>query len=191
MRQFISTHFWDICLIGTLLSILWTSIYIYIYKLKKKKKKTFLILPSFKFKTKPFIWEVQAFPFTFTQYVQIQIHKESTKTFIVLLHRSYGISSLPSLRFSGYCLVGAVHFLAWWRGWFGRHQNNKIWKSIPHCLMWWIWRERNAKIFEGCKWTVFDLKLYLLGTLFDWMTASRCISFSNFLEFLDHCNFKD
>ena len=34
-----------------------------------------------------------------------------------------------------------------WQGSMGRHQNLVIWKAIPHCLMWCIWRERNARIF--------------------------------------------
>jgi hypothetical protein len=31
-----------------------------------------------------------------------------------------------------------------WQGKFGWHQNITIWKAIPHCLMWCLWRERNA-----------------------------------------------
>jgi hypothetical protein len=32
-----------------------------------------------------------------------------------------------------------------WYGSVGRH--SVIWKAIPHCIMWCLWRERNARIF--------------------------------------------
>ncbi len=53
----------------------------------------------------------------------------------------------------------------------GQHHSIDIWKVIPHCLMWCIWRERNAMIFEWCESSVLDLKLLLLISLFEWMTA--------------------
>ena len=34
-----------------------------------------------------------------------------------------------------------------WQGSLGRHQNFVVWKAIPHCLMWCLWREHNTRIF--------------------------------------------
>uniref|UniRef100_A0A2N9FRM3 Reverse transcriptase domain-containing protein n=1 Tax=Fagus sylvatica TaxID=28930 RepID=A0A2N9FRM3_FAGSY len=45
-----------------------------------------------------------------------------------------------------------------WQGSFGRHQNLVIWKAIPHCLMWCIWRERNARTFEGSETSIVEMK---------------------------------
>jgi hypothetical protein len=46
---------------------------------------------------------------------------------------------------------GVVSLLACWQGLFGQHQNSKIWESIPQCLMWCLWCERNARSLEGCE----------------------------------------
>uniref|UniRef100_A0A2N9ED53 Reverse transcriptase domain-containing protein n=1 Tax=Fagus sylvatica TaxID=28930 RepID=A0A2N9ED53_FAGSY len=35
-----------------------------------------------------------------------------------------------------------------WMGNRGRHSSILIWKMIPHCLVWCIWRERNSRHFE-------------------------------------------
>uniref|UniRef100_A0A2N9GHH3 Uncharacterized protein n=1 Tax=Fagus sylvatica TaxID=28930 RepID=A0A2N9GHH3_FAGSY len=43
-----------------------------------------------------------------------------------------------------------LELLACWQGRFGRHCSSEIWNAIPHCLMWCLWSERNARTFEGC-----------------------------------------
>ncbi len=40
-----------------------------------------------------------------------------------------------------------------------------IWCMIPHCIMWSLWRERNARCFEWCEKTIHDLKKLFLYTL--------------------------
>jgi hypothetical protein len=35
-----------------------------------------------------------------------------------------------------------VDLLACWQGRLGQHRNCVIWRAIPHCLMWCLWRER-------------------------------------------------
>ena len=52
-----------------------------------------------------------------------------------------------------------------WQGRLGRHQNFVIWRAIPHCLMWCLWRERNARTFEGCEQSVVELKLQFYRSL--------------------------
>ena len=42
--------------------------------------------------------------------------------------------------------------------------------SIPHCLMWCIWQERNNRCFEDSERTIADLKLFFFKTLSDWMS---------------------
>ena len=80
-----------------------------------------------------------------------------------------------------------LDLLSCWQGSLGQHQNGVIWRAVPHCVMRCLWRERNARTFEGCERNIFDLKLLLLRTLFDWMFATGLFSFHNFLEFFDHC----
>ena len=76
-----------------------------------------------------------------------------------------------------------------WQGSLGRHQNLVIWKAIPHCLMWCIWRERNARTFEGCELSIVEMKQLFYRILMDWMAAIGLVRFSNMIEFLDHCSF--
>ena len=56
-----------------------------------------------------------------------------------------------------------------WQGKMGKHPKHMIWRTVPHCLMWCLWRERNMRIFEGCEQHVDELKLLFLRTLFEWM----------------------
>ena len=72
-----------------------------------------------------------------------------------------------------------------WQGSLGRHQNLVLWRVIPHCLMWCLWRERNVRIFLGCELSVFELKLQFFRSLLDWMSASGLCSLSNLLDLLD------
>jgi hypothetical protein len=56
-------------------------------------------------------------------------------------------------------LRGVVELLASWQGRFGRSDTGVLWKAIPHCLMWCLWWERNARTFDGEENTTPDLKL--------------------------------
>ena len=64
-----------------------------------------------------------------------------------------------------------------------------IWHMIPHCIMWSLWRERNARCFEGCEKTIQDLKKHFLCTLLEWAAASGFISDSPMLDFVNFCSF--
>uniref|UniRef100_A0A2N9HMD7 Uncharacterized protein n=1 Tax=Fagus sylvatica TaxID=28930 RepID=A0A2N9HMD7_FAGSY len=52
-----------------------------------------------------------------------------------------------------------------WQGHFGDHRNMVVWRMVPCCVMWCIWRERNARHFEDCERSVLDLKLLFFQTL--------------------------
>ena len=68
-----------------------------------------------------------------------------------------------------------------WQGKFGQHRNIIFWRLVSHCLMWCIWRERNARCFEGCERS--------LHALLVWSVAlSHCSCFS-LPALLDHWNF--
>jgi hypothetical protein len=75
------------------------------------------------------------------------------------------------------------------QGSLGNHQHFVVWKAIPHCLMWCLWRERNVRVFKGCEISVVELKLQFYRSLMDWMSAIGLDRFSNMLEFLDCCSF--
>ena len=55
-----------------------------------------------------------------------------------------------------------------WQAKFGRHCNIDLWRLVLHYLMWCIWRERNARCFEGCEWSLLEIKVLFL-------TQSPCL----------------
>ena len=83
-----------------------------------------------------------------------------------------------------------VDLLTFWRGWLGRHRNGAIWKAIPHCVMWCIWNEKNARIFEGCEQSILEVKMQFFQTFFEWMMTTGAYTFFNLLEFMDHCRLR-
>ena len=64
-----------------------------------------------------------------------------------------------------------------------------IWGLIPHCIMWCLWRERNAWCFEGCEMPIQDLKKFVLNTLWEWAAAQGLVSGYSLLEFIGTCSF--
>uniref|UniRef100_A0A2N9EFL4 Reverse transcriptase domain-containing protein n=1 Tax=Fagus sylvatica TaxID=28930 RepID=A0A2N9EFL4_FAGSY len=80
-----------------------------------------------------------------------------------------------------------IELLYCWIGSVGR--NSVIWKAIPHCIMWCLWQERNARTFEDCELSVVDLKLHFYRSLLEWMSATGLFKISNMLDFIDYCSF--
>jgi hypothetical protein len=80
-----------------------------------------------------------------------------------------------------------IDLFSCWYGSVGRH--SVIWKAIPHCIMWCLWRERNARIFEDCELSVVELKLHFYRSLLDWMSVTGLFRLSNFLDLIDNCSF--
>ena len=80
------------------------------------------------------------------------------------------------------------HFSGW-LGWLGRHNSLLVWKMVPHCLIWCLWRERNARHFEDSKRTIIELKLFFFHTPFNWVVGSRVFSIHSILELIDLCTF--
>ena len=59
---------------------------------------------------------------------------------------------------------------------------------MPHCLLWCIWRERNARSFEGCERPMLEIKSFFLHTLLDWSVVFCHFFCSSLPVLLDHCN---
>jgi hypothetical protein len=95
----------------------------------------------------------------------------------LLLHCVYA-KELWDLVFAMFEIFWVMHgrvrdLFACWQGKMGKHPNHRIWRAVPHCLMWCLWRERNMRIFEGCEQHVDELKLLFMRTLFEWMASTR------------------
>ena len=70
-----------------------------------------------------------------------------------------------------------VDLLASWLYKCSRRKSLVIWSMTPHCIMWGIWRERNARTFEGCERSTHDMKLFFLQTLLEWTDALGVFTF--------------
>ena len=89
-------------------------------------------------------------------------------------------------------LRSVVELVANWSGKFNRLWIKVLWRIILHCLMWLIWRERNACTFEGIERSIHELKLLAFTfiyffTLRDWANASGVFSFTSLPDILDFC----
>ena len=93
----------------------------------------------------------------------------------LLLHCSIA-SEMWSMIF---CLFGicwvmpqrVADLLDCWSCNFKQHRNIVIWRIVPRCLMWCIWRERNSRSFEDCEQSILEFKsffflLFLNGVWF-------------------------
>jgi hypothetical protein len=84
-------------------------------------------------------------------------------------------------------------YASWWTG--GRARSAVVWKMVPLCIMWCIWRERNNRCFDGKSRSHEELLHLFFFTLFTWTAgwlAPQVISFSDFLSFFSlspnpHC----
>ena len=72
-----------------------------------------------------------------------------------------------------------------WPGALGRLRHAVIWRVIPHCLMWCLWRERNLRTFEGKETAPPYLQFLFFRMLFDWIQVIGVFSCSSFQDFID------
>jgi hypothetical protein len=84
---------------------------------------------------------------------------------------------------------GVDDLFACWSGKVGNSESRAIWKAVPHCLMWCLWRKRNSRTFSGEEQSVPGLKFTSLHILFEWLKASNLISANSVTEMLDNCSF--
>ena len=85
--------------------------------------------------------------------------------------------------------LSVVGLFACWQGHFGRLRNGVIWKVVPPCLMWCIWKEMNNRCFEDSGRAMPNIKHLFIRTLLDWFPVWRNHPFS-ILDLLDSCNFR-
>ena len=100
---------------------------------------------------------------------------------------SFGFSSL--VKWANFIWLFFIEVFESWQGKFGRHCNIDLWRLVPHCLMWCIWRERKARCFKGCEQSLLEIKSFFLHTLLVWSVALSHFSCFSLPLLLDHCNF--
>ena len=80
-----------------------------------------------------------------------------------------------------------IDLLACWKGSSVRKVLCVIWRAVPLCLMWMLWRERNRTAFEDSEKSSLEPKMIFLRVLCDWMDALSGHSFPSILDFVDSC----
>jgi hypothetical protein len=63
----------------------------------------------------------------------------------------------------------------------------QTWRMVPLCVMWSIWRERNARNFEDCKLGILELKKRVIQTPFSWSVMWHSPQVATLADFLDFC----
>ena len=74
-----------------------------------------------------------------------------------------------------------------WRGPFVGKKRKKIWNSIPLCIFWTVWKERNRLAFKGGVLNIQKLKNSFVCTLWSWARVyigEESSSFVGFFEWL-------
>jgi hypothetical protein len=81
-----------------------------------------------------------------------------------------------------------LDLLTTWGAFFGHDLAKKVWQLVPHCVLWSIWRERNARLFEDVETVMVVLRKRVLNTLYLWIASRLChlgvFTFVNFLNLL-------
>ena len=63
-----------------------------------------------------------------------------------------------------------------------------VWRMVPLCLMWTIWRERNTWCFEDKEMTMAELSNGFLQLLFFWAGVLNIPQVSNMQQFVEVCS---
>jgi hypothetical protein len=72
-------------------------------------------------------------------------------------------------------------FSCWWKA--GRSRSAAVWKMVPICILWCVWKERNLRCFEDLENSMENIVASFLHLLYLWTEAFLSpvsISFSDF-----------
>jgi hypothetical protein len=78
-----------------------------------------------------------------------------------------------------------LELLSSWGAAIGCSHAKEAWRLAPLCLLWCIWRERNARLFEDVETSMVELRKRLLNTLYFWIAPHHSLSVFNYVDFLN------
>jgi hypothetical protein len=81
-----------------------------------------------------------------------------------------------------------LDLLSGWGTLLSRGPATRLWKQVPSCVMWGLWREHNVRLFEDVELPIVDLCRNVLNMLYVWVSAHRPSRFM-LAEFLYSCSF--
>jgi hypothetical protein len=70
-----------------------------------------------------------------------------------------------------------------WRAQKGNHTVLQTWRMVPLCVMWCLWRERNARNFEDREIGLMELNKRVIQTLFSWRVMWHSLQVSTLTDF--------
>jgi hypothetical protein len=73
-------------------------------------------------------------------------------------------------------------FACWWTA--GRPRSAVIWKMVPTCILWCVWKERNDRCFEDLERSSEEILTSFFHTLYLWTVAFVSPLSFTFDEFL-------
>jgi hypothetical protein len=74
---------------------------------------------------------------------------------------------------------GVLDLMAYWKCQRGNKMVLGVWRMAPLCLMWTIWREKNAQCFEDKGMTMAEFSNEFLQLLFFWAGVLNIPQVSN------------
>jgi len=78
-----------------------------------------------------------------------------------------------------------LELLTSWGASVGYGRAKEAWQLAPLCLLWCIWRERNARLFEDVETSMVDLRKRLLNMLYIWIASHHCLNDFTYVDFLN------
>jgi hypothetical protein len=72
-----------------------------------------------------------------------------------------------------------------WGAAIGCGHAKEAWRLAPLCLLWCIWRERNARLFDDVETSMVELRKRLLNTLYFWIAPHHSLSVFTYVDFLN------
>jgi hypothetical protein len=103
------------------------------------------------------------------------LHCDVTRELWIMVFRMFGVEWVMIRR--------VVDLLVSWKRRVGRNDINIVWNAIPSILMWYVWRERNARSFDDCEKASLDLQTCFLKSLFEWIFAIALLHVSRYAYF--------
>jgi hypothetical protein len=73
-------------------------------------------------------------------------------------------------------------YACWWIA--GNTRSATVWKIVPLCLLWCLWREMNDKSFEDRKWTLEEINSLFFNALYLWTAAFVSPLLISYYDFL-------
>jgi hypothetical protein len=80
-----------------------------------------------------------------------------------------------------------IDLFACWSQMGGRDLFRNIWRMVPLCVMWCIWRERNARFFEDKECSVDGVRKNMIAMLHVWTMAHYRNEIPTIEDFLHMC----